>query len=101
MTYGDYLEKVAESSIPDDLEFPGTFVCTWENGDKSIVTANSKSSLFDVLDEVGDPGGGTFKRIERSAIHFRKVGQNEFKFEGLCEDTEDEIPTYQEGDEDG
>lgn len=99
--YETYLELVSKEAIPEELDLPGTFLVIWGNGDRSVVSAETRMHLFLLLDEVGDPYGPTFKRLDEGcAVHFERVGapleedcesNGIFQFESMNEQVEEEI----------
>ncbi|MGH8636283.1 MAG: hypothetical protein ACREUZ_04020 [Burkholderiales bacterium] len=61
------------------------YVCRWPNGDCSFVSAPTKESAIERLDEIDNAEGCPIRRVERFQIHFKLTddGRLELDEEGI------------------
>lgn len=83
------------------------FICRWQNGDFSAVSARSRAEAEDLLDEVGNADGAEVFTVKNFMVHFRLKEKPDdlndlmpIEFEGFGEETysmlcEDIYPIYE------
>jgi hypothetical protein len=64
------------------------FMCRWENGDISFVSATSKDDAIWALDEVGAATAGMLYAVNQLMVHLTLEDHGELELESLGEDTE-------------
>src|SRR5229473_3311796 len=67
------------------------YMCRWENGDISFVSATSKDDAIWALDEVGAATAGMLYPVNHFMIHLTLNDHGELELESLGEDTEHSI----------
>ena len=67
------------------------YMCRWENGDISFVSATSKDDAIWALDEVGTATSGMLHAVNQFMVHVTLDDHGELELESLGEDTEDFI----------
>jgi hypothetical protein len=84
------------------------FICRWQNGDFSAVSASSKKDAIEQLDEVGNAGFPKLFTMKNFMVHFRLKDETDeiddfvpVELEGFGEETVDTLcdrvyPTYAE-----
>jgi hypothetical protein len=65
-----------------------TYMCRWENGDISFVSAVSKDDAIGALDEVGAATAGMLQAVNHFMVHLTLDDDGELELESLGEDTE-------------
>src|SRR5258708_30897045 len=64
------------------------YMCRWENGDISLVSATSKDDAIGALDEVGAATAGMLYTVNQFMVHLTLDEDGELEIESLGEDTE-------------
>ena len=64
------------------------YMCRWENGDISFVSATSKDDAIGALDEVGAATAGMLYTVNKFMVHLTIDECGELELESLGEDTE-------------
>jgi len=64
------------------------YMCRWENGDISFVSAMSKDGAIWALDEVGAATAGMLYAVNQFMVHLTLDDHGELELESLGEDTE-------------
>jgi hypothetical protein len=64
------------------------YMCRWENGDISFVSATSKDDAIGALDEVGAARAGMLHAVNQFMVHLTLDDHGELELESLGEDTE-------------
>lgn len=67
------------------------YMCRWENGDISFVSAASKKDAISALDEVGAATAAMLHAVPRFMVHLTLNDQGEVELESLGEDTESSV----------
>ena len=67
------------------------YMCRWENGDISFVSATSKDDAIWALDEVGAATAGMLNEVNHFMIHLTLDDHGELELESLGEDAEHSI----------
>jgi hypothetical protein len=65
------------------------YVCRWNNGDCSFVTARTKQLAIEALDEVENAEGCPIRRVDDFQVHFRLADDGSLEFEHFGEETEE------------
>jgi len=65
------------------------FLCRWQNGDFSIVSAKTKDDAIELLDEWGNAESATIIRMPECMIDFRLKDRGEIELAGIGEATEE------------
>jgi hypothetical protein len=68
-----------------------TFMCRWENGDVSFVTASTKLDAVDILDEVAGAGLDDLVQVKDFSVHFGLGDDGELFLEGFGELTTEDV----------
>jgi hypothetical protein len=63
----------------------GLYLCRWENGDFSVVQAESKEHAIEMLDEVANAEGMPLYTITDFMVHFRLNDDGTLELEGFGE----------------
>jgi hypothetical protein len=72
------------------------YICRWQNGDFSAVSASSRAEAIELLDEVGNAEVCELFAVKNFMVHFRLKEETDelsdfvpVELEGFCEGTED------------
>ena len=61
------------------------FMCRWENGGCSFVTAPNKDAAIEYLDEIGNADGSLLTAISNFMVHFELTSEGKLQFHSFGE----------------